>query len=148
MWNFVLCHTSPFSSLGGDTQGYNITNKRVLNWLPLPWFVSWAQLVFGLVYCVTLWAIKLRKRPIVPQEGIKALSVVALCHTIGHVSTVCSLGAVAVSYVLASSSMSHCHRGRVVCSLASGGIISLAWHFFFASTLPSLFICCLLVFHL
>lgn len=78
--------------------GYNITNKRVLNWLPLPWFVAWAQLAFGVVYCVALWAIKLRKRPIVPQEGVKALSAVALCHTVGHVSTVCSLGAVAVSF--------------------------------------------------
>lgn len=101
-------------------QGYNITNKRVLNWLPLPWFVSWVQLVFGVVYCVTLWAIKLRKRPIVPQEGVKALSVVALCHTIGHVSTVCSLGAVAVSYVLATSSIPlHVfYRESGFCSLA------------------------------
>lgn len=81
------------------SQGYNITNKRVLNWLPLPWFVSWVQLLFGVVYCMALWAVKLRKRPTVPKEGVKALSIVALCHTIGHVSTVCSLGAVAVSYV-------------------------------------------------
>lgn len=108
-----------WSSLDAGTQGYNITNKRVLNWLPLPWFVAWAQLVFGVVYCVTLWAIKLRKRPVVPQEGVKALSVVALCHTIGHVSTVCSLGAVAVSYVLATSSVWSC--------FSATGILSVLW---------------------
>eukprot|EP00168_Porphyra_purpurea_P018767 TRINITY_DN714_c0_g1_i4.p1 TRINITY_DN714_c0_g1~~TRINITY_DN714_c0_g1_i4.p1 ORF type:complete len:394 (+),score=84.31 TRINITY_DN714_c0_g1_i4:462-1643(+) len=78
--------------------GYNITNKKVLNWFPFPWFVSWAQLAFGVVYCVALWAVKLRKKPVVPAEGVKALSLVALCHTVGHVSTVCSLGAVAVSF--------------------------------------------------
>jgi len=66
-------------------------------------------LAFGVVYCVALWAVKLRKKPVVPAEGVKALSLVALCHTIGHVSTVCSLGAVAVSYV------THCPLVVVPC---------------------------------
>lgn len=115
-----------WSSLGAVAQGYNITNKRVLNWLPLPWFVSWVQLVFGVVYCVTLWAIKLRKRPVVPQEGVKALSVVALCHTIGHVSTVCSLGAVAVSYVLATSSFP-CYSAFLQ-RIFTADVFSVRWH--------------------
>lgn len=43
--------------------GYNIYNKRVLNVVPLPWCMAWAQMGIGLLYVLPLWATKLRKAP-------------------------------------------------------------------------------------
>lgn len=84
---------------------YNICNKRSLNWLALPWFVSWAQLVFGAAWYVPLWLLGLRKKPKLTWENIKTLVPVSIAHTVGHVSTVCSLGAVAVSFTHVIKSM-------------------------------------------
>lgn len=84
---------------------YNISNKKVLNWFPLPWFVSWFQLLVGVLYVIPLWALKLRKKPKVPKEALQALLPVSIGHIVGHVSTVVSLGAVAVSFTHVVKSM-------------------------------------------
>lgn len=77
---------------------YNISNKRVLTWFPVPWFVSWIQLVVGAAYVMPLWASGLRKKPKVPAAALKTLLPISLAHIAGHVATVVSLGAVAVSF--------------------------------------------------
>mmetsp|Transcript_1271 Transcript_1271/g.3713 ORF Transcript_1271/g.3713 Transcript_1271/m.3713 type:complete len:383 (-) Transcript_1271:2631-3779(-) len=77
---------------------YNISNKTVLNVYPYPWFVAWIQLAIGAVYALLVWATRLRKMPNINKDLIKSLVPVAIFHNIGHVSTVVSLGAVAVSF--------------------------------------------------
>lgn len=84
---------------------YNISNKKVLNWFPVPWFVSWFQLLVGVVYVLPLWGLKLRKPPSVPREAIQTLLPISIAHVVGHVSTVVSLGAVAVSFTHVVKSM-------------------------------------------
>lgn len=84
---------------------YNIANKKVLTWFPVPWFVSWFQLLIGVLYVLPLWLLKLRKAPKVPKEAVKTLLPITLGHVIGHVSTVVSLGAVAVSFTHVVKSM-------------------------------------------
>ncbi|EME30492.1 sugar-phosphate:phosphate translocator, DMT family [Galdieria sulphuraria] len=77
---------------------YNISNKKLLNAYPFPWTVAWVQLAVGVFYVVPLWLLHLRKAPHIPLEDIKRLLPVAAAHTIGHISTVVSLGAVAISF--------------------------------------------------
>lgn len=84
---------------------YNISNKKVLTWFPMPWFVSWVQLLIGVLYVIPLWLLRLRKKPIVPKEALKAMLPISLGHVVGHVSTVVSLGAVAVSFTHVVKSM-------------------------------------------
>lgn len=84
---------------------YNISNKRVLNWFPMPWFVSWIQLAVGCLYVLPLWALRLRKAPKVSNAALKTLLPISIAHVVGHVSTVVSLGAVAVSFTHVVKSM-------------------------------------------
>lgn len=84
---------------------YNISNKKVLTWFPVPWFVSWFQLLVGVVYVLPLWALRLRKAPVVPREALQTLLPISIGHVVGHVGTVVSLGAVAVSFTHVVKSM-------------------------------------------
>mmetsp|Transcript_48386 Transcript_48386/g.95930 ORF Transcript_48386/g.95930 Transcript_48386/m.95930 type:complete len:407 (+) Transcript_48386:43-1263(+) len=83
---------------------YNITNKTVLNALPLPSLVAVAQLGVGSLYATTAWASGLRKGPrhdvaaLVRSGGLKALLPIGCAHGVGQVATVLSLGAGAVSF--------------------------------------------------
>lgn len=84
---------------------YNISNKKALTWFPVPWFVSWFQLLIGALYVLPLWGLKLRTAPKVPREAINTLLPISIAHIIGHVGTVVSLGAVAVSFTHVVKSM-------------------------------------------
>lgn len=84
---------------------YNISNKKALTWLPVPWFVSWFQLLIGALYILPVWGLRLRKAPNVPREAIKTLLPISIAHITGHVGTVISLGAVAVSFTHVVKSM-------------------------------------------
>ena len=84
---------------------YNISNKKVLTWFPVPWFVAWVQLLVGVLYVLPIWGLRIRKAPVVPQEAIRTLLPISVGHVIGHVSTVVSLGAVAVSFTHVVKSM-------------------------------------------
>lgn len=77
---------------------YNISNKTVLNTLSLPWLVSWAQLALGIPYILLMWATRVRKAPKISARDVKALVPVAAAHTLGHLCTVLSFGAVAISF--------------------------------------------------
>lgn len=84
---------------------YNISNKKALNWFPLPWFVSWVQLLVGAIYVLPIWALRIRKTPVVPREALKTMLPISIAHIVGHVGTVVSLGAVAVSFTHVVKSM-------------------------------------------
>lgn len=78
--------------------GYNIQNKKLLNVFPFPYTASVLQLGVGILYFVPLWLAGLRKQPKLTGENLKSLSPIATFHGIGHVATVVSLGAGAVSF--------------------------------------------------
>lgn len=84
---------------------YNISNKKVLNWFPVPWFVAWVQLLVGVLYVLPLWGLGIKKKPVVTKEALRTLLPISFGHMIGHVSTVVSLGAVAVSFTHVVKSM-------------------------------------------
>ncbi|CAN0129178.1 unnamed protein product [Scytosiphon promiscuus] len=79
--------------------GYNITNKKALNAIALPWSISVAQLVVGSIFVVPLWVLKLREAPGLNMTNVKGLSPIAMCHMLSHVCAVIGLGAGAVSFV-------------------------------------------------
>lgn len=84
---------------------YNISNKRTLNWFPVPWFVSWIQLFIGAIWILAIWGLRLRKAPVVPREAMNAMLPISIAHIVGHVGTVVALGAVAVSFTHVVKSM-------------------------------------------
>lgn len=63
-----------------------------------PWTMSVMQLGVGLFYLIPLWMTPLRKAPKLSAENIKAIAPIATMHAIGHLCTVISLGAGAVSF--------------------------------------------------
>lgn len=77
---------------------YNILNKKMLNAVPLPWTMATAQLGAGILYILPVWLLRLRAAPRINRDHIKNLTGIATCHTLGHVMTVISLGAGAVSF--------------------------------------------------
>lgn len=79
--------------------GYNIYNKKVLNMVPdLTYSVAFLQLFLGLFYVIPIWALGIRKTPVLNTEEIKNLIPVAVLHTLTHLGAVVSLGAGAVSF--------------------------------------------------
>ena len=79
--------------------GYNIYNKKVLNMVPkLTYTVAFLQLFLGIFYCMPIWALKLRKSPVLNKEEVKTLIPIAVLHTLTHLGAVVSLGAGAVSF--------------------------------------------------
>ncbi|KAG5186784.1 triosephosphate/phosphate translocator [Tribonema minus] len=77
---------------------YNIFNKKMLNAVPLPWTMATAQLGTGLLYILPVWLLRLRAAPQLSLDNIKGLTGITACHTAGHIMTVISLGAGAVSF--------------------------------------------------
>merc|ERR1711998_631134 len=78
--------------------GYNVYNKKLLNVYPFPWTMSVLQLGVGILYFLPLWLTGLRQAPTLSVDNLIALIPVAACHAIGHLCTVVSLGAGAVSF--------------------------------------------------
>ncbi|CAM9965560.1 unnamed protein product [Ectocarpus sp. 6 AP-2014] len=79
--------------------GYNITNKKALNAIALPWSISVLQLIVGSIFVLPLWMLKLRDAPGLTMANVKGLSPIATCHMLSHVCAVIGLGAGAVSFV-------------------------------------------------
>lgn len=79
--------------------GYNIYNKKVLNMVPdLTYSIGFLQLFLGLFYVIPIWALGIRKAPVLNSEELKNLIPVAVLHTLTHLGAVVSLGAGAVSF--------------------------------------------------
>lgn len=77
---------------------FNIANKKSLTAFPCPWFISTLQLGISGLFMTFLWLTKLHPAPKVDNKFFKALLVVALFHTIGHVAACTSFGQMAVSF--------------------------------------------------
>ncbi|KAL6657939.1 hypothetical protein ACP70R_005719 [Stipagrostis hirtigluma subsp. patula] len=77
---------------------FNIYNKKVLNAFPYPWLISTLSLAAGSVIMLASWATKIAEPPKTDLDFWKALSPVAIAHTIGHVAATVSMAKVAVSF--------------------------------------------------
>jgi solute carrier family 35 protein E1 len=75
---------------------FNISNKRVLNVLPLPATMASIQLLLGIPLFLPVWLVK-------PPRNVQHLSrtpliVASVSHALGNLATIYSLGAGAVSF--------------------------------------------------
>ncbi|KAK4532036.1 hypothetical protein CCYA_CCYA10G2893 [Cyanidiococcus yangmingshanensis] len=78
---------------------YNISNKTVLNAMGGGgWIVAWLQLALGIPYILLVWGLGIRKAPSISLNDVQKLLPVAAAHTLGHLFTVLSFGAVAISF--------------------------------------------------
>ncbi|XP_006657775.2 glucose-6-phosphate/phosphate translocator 2, chloroplastic-like [Oryza brachyantha] len=77
---------------------FNIYNKKVLNAFPYPWLTSTLSLAAGSAIMLASWATKIAEAPTTDLDFWKALSPVAIAHTIGHVAATVSMAKVAVSF--------------------------------------------------
>lgn len=77
---------------------FNIYNKKVLNAFPYPWLTSTLSLAAGSAIMLASWATRIAEAPKTDLDFWKALSPVAIAHTIGHVAATVSMSKVAVSF--------------------------------------------------
>uniref|UniRef100_A0A0E0AKQ2 Sugar phosphate transporter domain-containing protein n=1 Tax=Oryza glumipatula TaxID=40148 RepID=A0A0E0AKQ2_9ORYZ len=77
---------------------FNIYNKKVLNAFPYPWLTSTLSLAAGSAIMLASWATRIAEAPATDLDFWKALSPVAIAHTIGHVAATVSMAKVAVSF--------------------------------------------------
>ncbi|VAH45243.1 unnamed protein product [Triticum turgidum subsp. durum] len=77
---------------------FNIYNKKVLNAFPYPWLTSTLSLAAGSAIMLVSWATRIAEAPQTDLDFWKALSPVAIAHTIGHVAATVSMAKVAVSF--------------------------------------------------
>ncbi|KQK15957.1 hypothetical protein BRADI_1g26000v3 [Brachypodium distachyon] len=77
---------------------FNIYNKKVLNAFPYPWLTSTLSLAAGSAIMLASWATRIAEAPQTDLDFWKALSPVAIAHTIGHVAATVSMAKVAVSF--------------------------------------------------
>jgi solute carrier family 35 protein E1 len=78
---------------------YNVSNKRVLNDLPLPATIAVIQLCLGVPVFLPLWVIKCPDLGVVFNKNIfPAFLKIGLMHSLGNFATVVSLGSGAVSF--------------------------------------------------
>eukprot|EP00189_Rhodosorus_marinus_P011512 CAMPEP_0184737594 /NCGR_PEP_ID=MMETSP0315-20130426/386_1 /TAXON_ID=101924 /ORGANISM="Rhodosorus marinus, Strain UTEX LB 2760" /LENGTH=379 /DNA_ID=CAMNT_0027204875 /DNA_START=54 /DNA_END=1193 /DNA_ORIENTATION=- len=77
---------------------FNIINKQTLNMWSYPWTLSLVQLGVGATYCSIQWLIGTRKRPNVSWGLLKALTLPAAAHTLGHIMSCLSFSSVAISF--------------------------------------------------
>ncbi|KAJ1291156.1 hypothetical protein BS78_02G296400 [Paspalum vaginatum] len=77
---------------------FNIYNKKALNAFPYPWLMSTLSLAAGSAIMLASWATRIAEAPQTDLDFWKALSPVAIAHTIGHVAATVSMAKVAVSF--------------------------------------------------
>lgn len=77
---------------------FNIYNKKVLNAFPYPWLTSTLSLAAGSAIMLASWATRIAEAPQTDLDFWKALTPVAIAHTIGHVAATVSMAKVAVSF--------------------------------------------------
>lgn len=76
---------------------YNVSNKRVLNDLPLPATVAAIQIIIGIPVFLPVWLIK-RPNFDAFKSVLPALCKIGFCHALGNLATVVSLSQGAVSF--------------------------------------------------
>lgn len=77
---------------------YNITNKKVLNAVSLPWMQSTLSLWMGIPLVLALWGTGARKKPELTQAEVGKMVPIAGMHAIGHLAAVISFAWGAVSF--------------------------------------------------
>ena len=77
---------------------YNISNKKVLNVLPLPLTVASVQLGIGALYVGLIWFLQIRPTPRLTLGGKQIVKRIGVCHMSGQILTVTALGAGTVSF--------------------------------------------------
>lgn len=85
---------------------YNIWNKKACNALGknalgasnAHWALSAAQLAFGIIFVVPMWALGLRKKPEMTTENWKEMAPAGFFSSLAHAFSVMALGAGAVSF--------------------------------------------------
>lgn len=60
--------------------------------------IALTSLGVGTLYFVPLWVLGVRKAPVLSNEDLKACTVLAMLHTVGHVAAVVAMSAGAVSF--------------------------------------------------
>lgn len=73
-------------------------NKKVLNVLPAPVTIGTAQFGIGALYASLVWMLGLRPTPTLTAAGKTAVTKVGLCHSLGQLATMISVGAGTVSF--------------------------------------------------
>ena len=83
---------------------YNVSNKRVLNELPLPATLAAVQLVLGIPVFLPAWILKRPSYDAV-RSILPSISKIALMHALGNLATVVSLhwGAVSFTHIIKAS---------------------------------------------
>jgi len=77
---------------------YNITNKKVLNAVALPWIQSTMSLWMGVPVILFLWLTGIRKAPKLTTTEVVTMTPIATMHALGHVAAVISFAWGAVSF--------------------------------------------------
>lgn len=77
---------------------YNITNKKVLNAVPLPWIQSCASLWMGVPLVLLFWLTGIRKSPELSVKEMGVMAPIAAMHAAGHLAAVVSFAWGAVSF--------------------------------------------------
>ena len=77
---------------------FNVENKRLLNELNHPWIMSWVQLATGIAIAVPLWALGLRRAPVIDRSVLMLFAPIAVLHASGHALQVAGIGAGSVYF--------------------------------------------------
>jgi len=77
---------------------FNIANKTVLKAFPFPLTCTTLQFAVGGVLALSMWGLRLHKRPELTRDALVGILPLAVVHTLGNLLTNVSLGKVAVSF--------------------------------------------------
>jgi|Transcript_1529 solute carrier family 35 protein E1 len=77
---------------------YNIYNKKALNQIHAHWTVAFTQLVVGVVWCMVIYGLQIRKFPKLKTADWVALAPIGLFAAASHGGSVLALGAGSVSF--------------------------------------------------
>ena len=93
---FIVKITCYYLLLYFLTVAYNISNKIVLNSLPLPVSIAALQLFLGLPLFLPLWFINPPRNLL--NISFSSYSVISICHALGNLTTIYSLASGSVSF--------------------------------------------------
>lgn len=103
---------------------FNVVNKQAVSALPLPWLVSWLQLLAGVCVIVPAWVVGLRSAPLVDGRFVVGkFGPMAALHATGHSAQVAAMGSGTV-FMVAVVKASEPIVGTAVSILATGALPS------------------------
>jgi len=114
---------------------YNIENKRLLKVYSAAPAVAWMQLAAGVPIVGLIWASRFVRPPALSRNDLGKLFIVAICFSLGQLSTVASLSSVAVSFTHAVKALE-----PAVNAIASALVLKQVFHPIVYTTLVPIFI--------